>query len=134
MKESRCITTSHLQEVIDRRHQCARGLVLSGDLRYELGVRCMNRRGSTIRMVGQNVCCLVHPTVGALNVRPDILRRCQPMAQHAVELGKFAWEIHLCAASRATDTWIVDSRAYNPRRAAPNGGCPSSVSALRTAR
>ncbi len=83
--------------------------------------------------IGEQVGRLMHPRIGLLDGRKEVLCRCQSGSYEVLETAEFVGE-PLFSATREIESSMAWSRFLSFNPSASRGGRPSSVSALLTAR
>ena len=134
LEEPGRITLCHLQKMVERWRQASGLLPLLPDLRDQLGIRSLDLGPSLSGRIGEDGGGLLEPTGGRPDVGPQRLGRPQPALEQPLELGELTREPPFSRSTRSSEEAIACNRSCKRSPAASKGGCPSSVSALRTAK
>ena len=133
VKEAIPIAAGDFLEVRYRRGQCSEQVLLLGHGVQELLIFLFQGVRIALLGIGKEVGCLMHPPIGLLDSRPELLCRRQSGLYEPLETAEFVGDPLFCA-TRAIESEISWSRSLSFNPSASRGGRPSSVSALLTAR
>src|SRR5271166_3680435 len=131
-EQARPVAPRHLQEVLERLGQSARGPAVARQRTDQAAVATPHPRGVLPLLVPQDRRRTVDPAEGQPDVRPRRFGRLQALAQDRPQAGQFLREpLFDSTRSRLAATSASRFCSFSPD--ASRGGRPSSVNAERTA-
>ncbi len=133
VEQLRRITGRHLVQVLHGWGEGAEVRLLTAHRGEQVLVVCLDLRHVMPRRMYQQVRGLVDPASRLANRLPVCGCRAEALIEKPLEALERLGEPPF-SATRASEAWMAVTRSCKRRPAAANGGCPSSVKALRTAR